>query len=64
MACKRCASERQQFLSAELSLASLRIEELKQAPLYVIQKIPVCLDCGYLELTLPTTELEKLRKGM
>ena len=63
MACKKCASERQQSFSAELSLASLRIEELEQAPLYVVQKIPVCLDCGYVELTLPTTELEELRKG-
>jgi hypothetical protein len=64
MACKSCASEKQQYFSGELSLASLTIEKLKQAPVYVVQKTLVCLDCGHTELSVPVAELDQLRKGM
>ena len=64
MACKNCASERQQYFSGELSVAFLAIEKLNQTPVYVIQKILVCLDCGYAELSVPTPELDQLRKGV
>jgi hypothetical protein len=64
MACKKCASEKQQHFSGELSVAFLAIEKLKQSPVYVTQKILVCLDCGYTELIVPTAELDQLRKGM
>ena len=63
MACKSCASEKQQYFSGELSVAFLAVEKLKQAPVYVVQKILVCLDCGYAEINLPTAQLEQLRKG-
>lgn len=64
MACKKCASEKQQYFSGELSVAFLAIEKLKQSPVYVVQKILVCLDCGYTELIVPTAELDQLRQGM
>jgi hypothetical protein len=64
MACKSCGSEKQQDFSGELSVASLAIGKLKQAPVYVVQKVLVCLDCGYTELIVPTTELAQLRKGI
>ena len=64
MACKSCGSEKQQYFSAELSVAFLAVEKLKHAPVYVIQKIPVCLDCGYVGLVVPSAELEQLRKGI
>jgi hypothetical protein len=64
MACKSCGSEKQQHFSGELSVAFLAIEKLKQAPVYVIQKILVCLDCGYVEVVVPSAELEQLRKGI
>jgi predicted nucleic-acid-binding Zn-ribbon protein len=63
MACKSCGSEKQQYLSGELSVAFPAVEKLKQAPVYVVQKILVCLNCGYTELIIPTTELAQLRKG-
>ncbi len=50
MACKSCGSEKQRYFSGELSVAFLAIEKLKQAPVYVVQKILVCLDCGYAEI--------------
>ncbi len=64
MACKKCASEKQQYFPGELSVAFLAIEKLKQPPVYVVQKILVCLDCGYTELIVPTVELDQLRKDM
>ena len=63
MACKSCGSEKQQHFTGELSVASLATEKLKRAPVYVVQKILVCLDCGYTELIVPTAELAQLRKG-
>ncbi|MGC1415347.1 MAG: hypothetical protein WA817_08705 [Candidatus Acidiferrum sp.] len=64
MACKSCGSDKQQYFSGELSVAFPAIEKLKQAPVYVLQKLLVCLDCGYAELIVPATELEQLRKGI
>jgi len=64
MACKACASERQQSFSGELSVAFPGVERLNLSPVYVCQKILVCLDCGYTEFVLPAINLEKLRKGM
>ena len=64
MACKSCGSEKQQYFSGELSVAFLAIEKLKRDPVYVIQKILVCLDCGYVDLIVPSAELEQLRKGV
>jgi hypothetical protein len=64
MACKSCASEKQQYFSGELSVAFLAIERLKKDSVYVVQKILVCLDCGFAELIIPTAELGQLKKGM
>lgn len=64
MACKSCASGKQQYFSGELSVAFLDMARLNQSPVYVVQKTLVCLDCGYAELTVPTAELHQLRKGM
>ena len=64
MACRSCASEKQQNFSGELSLAFLAIEKLKNDPVYVVQKILVCLNCGFAELIVPNAQLEQLKKGM
>ena len=64
MVCKACSSENQQNFSGELTVAFPGIERLNLCPVYVCQKILVCLDCGYTELVFPATELGKLRKGM
>jgi hypothetical protein len=64
MACKSCASEKQQYFTGELSVAFLAVEKLKKGPVYVVQKILICLDCGFAELIIPTAELEQLKKGI
>ena len=64
MVCKACSSENQQNFSGEMSVAFSGIETLNLSPVYVCQKILVCLDCGYAELVFPATQLEQLREGM
>jgi hypothetical protein len=64
MSCKKCASTHQQDFQGELAVAFPGKERLNLSPVYVCQKTLVCLDCGYTELVVPATELEKLRKGM
>jgi len=63
MACKSCGSEKQQYFSGELSVAFPAIEKLNQAPVYFVQRILVCLNCGYTELIIPMADLAQLRKG-
>jgi len=63
MACKSCGSEKQQYFSGELSVAFPAIEKLNRAPVYVVQRILVCLNCGYTELIIPMADLAQLRKG-
>jgi hypothetical protein len=58
------ASQRLQSFSGELSVAFPGIERLNLSPVYLCQKILVCLDCGYTELVISGAGLEKLRKGM
>jgi len=63
MACKSCASEKQQYFSGELSVAFLAVDKLQKDPVYVVQKILVCLDCGFAELVIPPAELGQLKQG-
>jgi hypothetical protein len=64
MPCDKCGSTHQQAFRGELTVAFPGIERLNLSPIYVCEKTLVCLDCGFTELVIPTTELEKLKKGM
>jgi hypothetical protein len=64
MPCKKCASAHQQEFQAELTVAFPGAERLNVSPVYVCQKTSICLDCGYTELVVPASELEKLSRGM
>jgi hypothetical protein len=62
MACKKCASENLQRLTAELSASALHVNEVNHPPIYVCQELLVCLDCGFSELVISAPDLEQLRK--
>jgi hypothetical protein len=62
MACKKCASGNERSFKSEMSLAFRELENVDQAPLYVSQDISVCLDCGHIELTLPSAKLAQLKE--
>lgn len=61
MACKACNSENLQRLDGELTASLPSLRALKVPPIYVCQSVVVCLDCGFAELVIPTTELRSLK---
>lgn len=63
MACKACASVNIQKLAGELSASSSDLRDAKIAPIYVCQDVTVCMDCGFAELVIPASELERFKKG-
>lgn len=63
MGCKACKSENLQKLEGELSANFPGINALNVPPVYVCQRVLVCLDCGFAELVVPTRELQLLQKG-
>jgi len=62
MACRVCKSENLQKLEGELSASFPTVEAISVPPVYICEKVLVCLDCGFAELMVPTRELQLLRK--
>jgi hypothetical protein len=58
-----CASENLQELAGELSASFPDLKRSKIPPIYVCQRVIVCLDCGVAEIVIPAAELELLKKG-
>lgn len=63
MACRVCNSENLQKLDGELTASLPNLKALKVPPIYFSQSFVVCLDCGFAELVIPTTELQSLKKA-
>jgi hypothetical protein len=63
LACKMCASLNVQELTGELSASFPDIKRANLPPIYVCKEIVVCLDCGFTEIVIPASELERLKKG-
>jgi hypothetical protein len=63
MPCKACKSENLQELDGELTASPPDPRGVKFAPVYVCQKVLVCLDCGFAELLVPKNELQSLKKA-
>lgn len=63
MPCRVCSSDNLQKLAGELTASFSSVKDVKVKPLYVCQEVRVCMDCGFAELSIPTTELEALRKA-
>ena len=61
MACKSCMSENRREFPVEISIAFPSLQELKTSPVYVVQTLLVCLDCGFSEVVIPKAELKHLK---
>jgi hypothetical protein len=61
MSCKNCTSGSERAFNAELTMSHQELRNVAEAPVYFGQHIKVCLDCGHTELTIPPTQLEKLK---
>jgi len=63
MPCKACKSENLQNFEGELTASLPDPKGVSVPPVYVCQNVLVCLDCGFAELIIPTSELNSLKKG-
>jgi hypothetical protein len=62
MVCKVCNSENLQKLDGELTASLPNLKAVKVRPIYICESFVVCLDCGFAELVIPTTELQSLNR--
>jgi hypothetical protein len=60
--CEKCSSGNLQSFKGELAVAFRQVENVNQAPVYLIQDLWVCLDCGYTGINFPPAKLEQLRQ--
>lgn len=63
MACKVCRSEKTQKFEGEFTASLPDLKKLKVPPIYVCQSVLVCLDCGFAELVIPTSELQAFKNA-
>ena len=64
MACKVCASDNQQKFPGEMNVGFPVISRVSLPSIYVSAALLVCLDCGYTEIVIPATQLERLKEGI
>jgi len=62
MACRNCGSDNQQRFSGELTASLPDFGDVNVPPVYVCQEALICLNCGFLEMQVPSDTLELLRK--
>jgi hypothetical protein len=63
MPCKACKSENLQKFEGELTASLPGAKAVSIPPVYVCQSVLICLDCGFSELIVPTSELHALKRG-
>lgn len=61
MSCKKCTLANELIVNAELTMSRTELKNVTETPVYVGQRITVCLDCGHAEITIPPAQLEKLK---
>jgi hypothetical protein len=60
MACKCCRSAYQGTFPAEINAHFPGFEGLEKPTVWLFPSLLVCLDCGFTEFTIPSTQLQKL----
>jgi hypothetical protein len=64
MACKVCASDNQQKFPGEMNVGFPGMNRVSLPSIYVSAALLVCLDCGYAEIVIPASRLERLKEGI
>lgn len=62
--CRLCCSEHLGEFPAEMNIHFPGYEGLEKPTVWVFQRIVVCLDCGYTDLTIAEPELKALERGL
>ena len=60
MACKRCVSENQKIFNAEVAIDFPGLAGLDKPVVWAFPELLVCLQCGFVEFTVPERELSVL----
>ena len=60
MGCRSCGSEQLLNLKGEVTASLTTLKAAKLPPLYVCENLLACTICGYTELRIPPTQLQKL----
>jgi hypothetical protein len=63
MPCRACKSENLQKFDGELTASLPDPKGVGVPPVYTCQSVLICLDCGFAELVVPTSELHSLKRG-
>jgi hypothetical protein len=62
MPCKKCGSQHQTELSAEINLHFPGYSGVEKPAILIFPKLFVCLECGYSEFSVPENELPLLNR--
>ena len=63
MSCLLCGSKKQAEFSAEMLIHFIGFKNLGKPGVWLFPKLLVCLDCGFLQSTVPAPELSSLAVG-
>lgn len=63
MPCRACKSENLQKFEGELTASLPDAKGANVPPVYICRSVLICLDCGFAELIVPTSELHSLKRG-
>ena len=61
--CKSCQSSKPSQFNGEIAIHFPGLEGLSKEILWVFPKLRICLNCGFVEFTLPKRELLALHAG-
>jgi hypothetical protein len=64
MSCLSCGSKKRAEFPAEMIIHFGGIKNIDKPGVWVFPKLLVCLDCGFLQSTVPAPELASLAAGM
>jgi hypothetical protein len=60
MSCPQCLLDHQEEFSAEMAVHLHGLKNLDNSGILLFPKLSVCLDCGYVQFTVPKMELALL----
>jgi hypothetical protein len=64
MPCPLCSSGEQTELSSEIVIHLSGLANINFPGVLTLPRLVICLDCGFTSLTIPRTELLKLRDSI
>jgi hypothetical protein len=64
MACRSCRAENQTEFDAEVNIHFPGRKSLDKPHVLTSAKLIICLDCGFMEGTLPRNQLRALQEGV